>query len=504
MQTKEITFRKFDGGKAFDVRDAQSNQFSKSLNFDIHAQGSVLTPVRAYEADETYNGSSTGIKASDLTAFGNTGGTIFGLGRKNDGTGRKIYNKSITGDTWDAFTDSLGGPVEAADGSPYPGFFMRNFTSNGLSQYWFVTSSGTTATNGLLQLGFIDYSQGVVENFSKKTLAFNPTFTLQGILGKDGKIYISDNNKVHSCNLDGTVSSNVFTVSVNYKITSFALYGNYLAIAIYGQGRSKLLLWDYANAQATETIEWGEGALMVIENLDNVLVGVTDKFISSTLFPGSANGTGLMQIKEWSGGFGRSTDVKAYGTVDGAVQQYKYIKNGCLLWYAKIPLENGEYEEGIWSYGKRVSSQTNALSLQRGIAGSSFEGFWGADGYLYLPHSGDGSVSRTASTDIFTLTSTYETVIINDEDSAREKQALGATLSFEPLDSGQTIGLKYRKDGGAWTTLDPVPALATNDLSAVFLPSFNFREIEFQVTSTGGAKPTTLKFIYEPLNNAIQ
>lgn len=503
MAIKDITFNKFDGGKAFDKRDAQGNQFAKSINFDIYTQGAVLTPVRDYEADETYGGVSTGIRASDLTVFGNTSSTVFAIGRKNDGTGRKIYFKSIAGSEWLPFTASDGSPAEASDGSAVPGFFMRNFTSNGSSLYWFLTGHASSPTTSFRMLGFIDYSASTPTVFSKKSLAFNPTFIPQAILGKDGKIYISDNNKLHSCNTDGTVSSSVFTVSSNYKITSLALYGNYLAIAIYGQNISKVLLWDYANAQATETIEWGEGALMVLDNLEGVLVGVTDKFINTTIFGSGTRGQGVMQVKEWSGGFGKSIEVKASGTVAGAVTQYKYIRDGCLLWYAKIPLGNDEYEEGIWAYGKRVSSQTNALSLQREVAGT-FEGFYGVLDYLYLPHSENGSVSRTSSSETYSLTSDYETQVINEMDNGIEKQALGATLSFEKLEDGQVLTLQYLKDGGAWTTLDPVPALQSNDLSSFYPITFNFREIEFRVRSTGGAKPTALRFRYEILNNPLE
>ena len=502
MQIKEITFNRFDGGKAFEKRDTLANQFSKSLNFDIHASPAVLTPVRDYEADEGYNGSSTGIRASDIAAFGMIGSTIYGIGRKNDGTGRKIYQKAISSSTWLPYTASDGSAVEAADGSAVPGFFIRNFTTNGSSLNWFVTGSASTPTTGFWMIGLVDFSTSSPASFSKKTLGFNPTFNPQAILGKDGVVYVSDNNKLHGCETDGTVSSSVFTVSVNYKITSLALWGNYLAIAIYGQGNSKVLLWDYNNPQSSETIEWGEGALMVLDNLNGVLVGITDKYINSTLFGAAANGSGSMQIKEWNGGFGEIKEVQATGVTAGAIQQFKYVKNGVLSWYAKIPISDTENEEGIWTYGKRVSTQPNAISLERQVPGT-FEGFWGAGDHLYFPHSEDGHVSRTSDTATYTLTSSYETALVNDGDTSTEKNVLGLSLSFTPLESGQSLVLQYRKDGGSWTTTDPVPVMATGDLSAIYPLSTNFKEIEFRVESTGGAKPTALKLRYEVLSNPL-
>lgn len=505
MRTKEIVFNRFDGGKALDNRLALSNEFSKSLNFDIYSKPSLLIPVRAYEADQSYNGSSTGIKASDLACFGQGTGTsqVFAIGRKNDGTGRKIYNKTITGSEWTALDASDGSAAEASDGCAVPGFFVPQVTSNGSTLYWFVTGSSTTPSSGFWRLGLLDYNTSAAANFSKKTLAFNPTWNPQAILGKDGVVYISDNNKIHACNADTTVSSSVFTVSLSYRITSMCLYGNYLAIAIYGDGRSKVLLWDYNNAQAIETIEWGEGALVVLDNLDGVLVGVTDKHINSDIF-GTSSGDGVMQIKTWAGGLQTLKEVKASGVVSGAVQQYKYVKNGILYWYAKIPMADGSYEEGLWGFGRTLSSQPYALSLHREIAGSSFEGFWGVSNYFYLPHSGDGSVSRTSDNEVYSLVSEYETPVINGEDSSLDKHALGITVSYQALESGQTLTLKYRKDGATnWTSLEPSPAIASGSLSAFYPISLTFREIEFKVQTNGGLIPSGLRFRYEELNNQL-
>lgn len=508
MKIKEIRKTKFDGGKVFDKRQFTVSGFQASQNFDIHDNPSVLTPVRAYEADETYSGGS--IKPATIRTFGQIGtSTIYAIGHKTDGTGRKIYQKSIADSAWTAVTDGTAATAETTGGCPVPGFYIEQFNSDGEGLHWFVTGNATTPTASTWYLGLNSYeTPAVAIDFAKKALSLNPTFYPQGILGIDGNVYVSDNYKIHKCANTGTVTDSIFTVSRNFTITSLALYGNYLAIAIYGQGKSKVLLWDYSSAQATETIDWGEGALIVLENIEGQLVGITDKYINTALFGSATGGNGSMQIKVWSGGSPVSVnEVRALGVTTNAIRQFKYVKGGLLYWYAKVPLDNTgtSYEEGLWSFGRRISSQPFALALEREIAGTEFEGFWGIGNYLYLPNSGDGSIDRTSSTTNYSLTSTYDTEIINDDRSHNEKHAQGFMVAFEAITAGQTIAVRYRKDGAtSWTLIEPSPAIATGDVSALYHLDFSFREIEFRIESTGGAKPTGWKFRYEPLANEIE
>jgi hypothetical protein len=508
MKIKELRKNKFDGGKVFDKRQFTPSGFAKSLNFDIHDNPSVLTPVRSYEADESYGAGS--ITSSTITNFGQIGAsTIYAVGHKADGTGRKLYSKSIADSAWTAVLAGNGSVAETTGGCPVPGFYIEQFNSSGLALHWFVTGNATTPSASTWILGLNSYATPTVAvDFAKKALSLNPTFYPQGILGIDGNVYVSDNYKIHKAANTGTVTDSIFTVSQNFAITSLALYGNYLAIAIYGQGKSKVLLWDYASAQASETIDWGEGALIVLENIEGQLVGITDKYINSTLFSSATGGNGSMQVKVWGGGSPTSVnEVRALGVTSGAIKQFKYVKSGMLYWYAKIPLDNTgtEFEEGLWTFGRRISSQPFSLVLEREIAGTSFEGFWGIGNYLYLPNSGDGSVDRTSSSATYGLTSIYETEIINDDNSNIEKNALGFSLSFEPLAANQTLAVKYRTDGDTdWTAITPSPSVQVGDVSSLYSLEFNFHEIEFRIESVGGAKPTGYRFRYESLASNLE
>src|SRR6185503_13885370 len=444
---KEFIQNRFDGGENSDIRAAAANQFATSINFDVHSLSSHLVPVRSYEADETYSGDSVGIRASDLAEFGQVSNQVYAVGRKNDGTGRKIYQKVVSATTWLATTAADGSAAESATGSAVPGFFFKTVNSSGQAIYWFLTSSG-----GFLLVGMMDFRSAVAVNFSKVALISDTNMYIkpQAIIGADGNGYISDLHNLIAVNSDGTVENPVFELTQGNYIMSVAKDGAYLALGVYNtlEGRSYVLLWDYVDAQASDRIELGEGAIMVLANLGGRLVAVIDKYVNSTFFGSATTGQGAMKI-QFVGEDTPVAEVKASGVVANAIQQFKHIKNNVVYWYAKIPLADGTYREGIWSFGRQKSSQPYSLALERELPGT-FEGFYGINDYLYFPHSEDGHVSRTASTDTFG-TAVYETALNNSNDpyysdQSVEKQANGVTLAVEPLTDGQSIVLKYRKN----------------------------------------------------------
>jgi hypothetical protein len=213
-----------------------------------------------------------------------------------------------------------------------------------------------------------------------------------------------------------------------------------------------------------------------------------------------------MQIKIWAGGtnVGTVTEVKAYGVLSGSSKNYHFRRNNCIYWYAKIPLDASATTslEGIWSFGKLTDGQPWALSLHREVP-TAFEVFHMQGDYTYFAHGNDGSVSRTHDDETYSLTSTYDSLIFNDGDGSIEKALHGASVTFEALTSGQSVTLKYRKDGAtAWTTAKTESTIGKLSLTAPLRG--NFREIQFRIESTGGAKPNGLKMKYEELTNSIQ
>ena len=99
----------------------------------------------------------------------------------------------------------------------------------------------------------------------------------------------------------GTVTDGAKTVPSNFKITSLANYGNYLAIGCAPistyNGRSKVFLWNLSSDLFQEAIDWGEGELRVLENIEGYLVGITDRYLNNA----TGAGRGSMIIQMYSG-----------------------------------------------------------------------------------------------------------------------------------------------------------------------------------------------------------
>src|SRR3990167_7545186 len=98
-------------------------------------------------------------------------------------------------------------------------------------------------------------------------------------------------NNAGGANYDATDEWTVsaFTVPAHFVITSLCEWGNLLAIgcaARNGVGNSKVFFWnmDTANTLPTESIDWGTGSLMILEDVDGELIGISQKGGASSSF----------------------------------------------------------------------------------------------------------------------------------------------------------------------------------------------------------------------------
>mgnify|MGYP003559814835 FL=1 len=90
---------------------------------------------------------------------------------------------------------------------------------------------------------------------------------------------------------------------------------------------------------------------------------------------------------------------------------------------------------------------------------------------------------------------------MNEGNTEIEKKLHGVEIVTEPLESGQTISLYYKRDGDASRTKIG-DFTGTDEVSKEFLYDdngnnfFNYKEIEFDVESTGG-KSSILEVNYK-------
>lgn len=191
----------------------------------------------------------------------------------------------------------------------------------------------------------------------------------------------------------------------------------------------------------------------------------------------------------------------------------KAVKNNRVLWAAKIMTNSAgtEYHEGIWSFGRKNVNFPFALSLDiidENINTSGIQAFGTAGNFVFITHSGDGSIDKTDDTNAFTFASVYESQVLNFGKVDNDKTLLSLKVSFRRLLAGETLTARYRVDGAsAWTLIGTYDTVDT--ISKTFLnieSSGNAfasgREYEIRLESTGGLEITGMKLQARVNDNA--
>ena len=328
----------------------------------------------------------------------------------------------------------------------------------------------------------------------------------------DDCAYFFADNVVHRLN-NVTWSGSVLTLPSNQYIVSACAYGNYLAIGAITKGtydvKTIVYLWDRDSSLTTvsERIDFGEGKLKHLVNLDNQLIAII-LAAENTFY----NDRGKLLIKRANGSSSvilnsltMYDDVSL--TPSNGMYNSRVIKDNKLYFPAILPYD-GAAQAGIWSVNSlgRIS-----LEVVEEETSSSLQGIYLLANVWLIAHSGDGSTNASVSDGSYSTTnaSIYESLIENGDDSSKKKKLIGVTVMTEYLPTAGQIVLKYKKDEDtSWTTIfteatdNSISHSAINiESSGANLPEF--KEIQFRIESTGGAVITALKYKWEEIDKDI-
>lgn len=389
-----------------------------------------------------------------------------------------------------------------------------------------TVSSGVVTAVTLLEPGY-NYSTGTKATTTSSatgsgctiniTAVVNTSATItsvaQGLIAKDDNGYIFYNNIVVRIYPSGTVQDQALKLPTNLKITSACNFGNYMAIGCSPKdsynGVSKVFLWNLYSPDVQEVIDWGEGDLRVLENVEGMLVGITDRYLNNS----AGAGRGSVIIQGYTGGSPQVLkEIFTEKLTSITLPQSKAVKNNRLFFAAKVFTNTAgtEYNEGIWSFGRKNSQYQFALSLDlisENISTAGIQAFGSAGNFFFISHSNDGSIDKINDTAVYTMTSLLETQILNFGSNEIDKRLDSFKVSFRKMASGESIIVKYKVDGDTtWTTIGTTD---TDDaLSYTFLReeanSVDFksgREFKFQINSTGGAEILSWVAEATPLSN---
>ena len=479
----EIKINNFSGGVSDAPRESNASKFQVSKHFDIFTDPTRLIPYRSLEADTNDGSTSTGMKQYVVKDFlyHSSSSKLFGLGQTGGGLTKIVQKADATTGNWSLPATSEG------NGAVKNGCFIEYkdvlWGFQGTNQIWKWTIATNTISN------------------SASTTGVTITSVAQGLVYED-YLYLPYNNKIWRATDATTFSDAYLTLPTNFKITSLTAYGKYIAIAVAPvsnyNGVSKVLLWDGTSTDIQESIDWGEGELRILETIEGILVGVTDRYLNNA----TGAGKGSMIVQIYQGGAPQVVkEVFTRALTGKDIPINKSVKNNRVFWAAKIMTNSAgtEYVEGLWSFGRKNVNFPFSLSLDvidENIDTDGIQAFGTAANYFFITHSGDGSIDKTNDSAVYTFTSAYESQVIDFGDVDSDKTLLSLKVSFRKQLAGESLTAKYRVDGAtAWTTIGT--ASTDDTLSRTFLSIESTgtafasgREYEFRLESTGGLEIT--------------
>ena len=494
--TVSLKINNFAGGVSDDPRQETGSGFIISKHFDIFSNPHRLTPYRSLEADTHDGSTATGMKQYRVLDFlyASSSAKLFGLGKTAGGLTKIVNKADATTGNWTLPSSSEG------NGAVKNGCFIEYKDS----------LFGFQGTNQIWKYGLLSGTPTIANSAS--TTGSTITSVAQGLVFND-YLYLPYNNKIWRATDATTFSDAYLLLPTNFKITSLTQFGKYIAIAVAPistfNGVSKVFLWDGTSTDIQESIDWGEGELRILETIEGMLVGVTDRYLNNAV----GAGRGSMIIQVYSGGIPQVIkEVFTKKLTAKTMPISKAVKNNRLFFAAKIMTNDAgtEYDEGIWSFGRKNINYPFALTLDvidESINTSGIQAFGTAGNFFFITHSNDGSIDKTNDESVYTYSSILETQIINFGDVDSDKKIEVLKVSFRKLVSGETVTLKYKADDAtSWTTIGSVSTAGriSRSFTGIEATDVNFasgREYKFQVISTGGAEITGLTLKATILNN---
>jgi len=482
----------WEGGISDDPRAARLfrgtflvNSFVITKHFDIFSSPGRLISYRSFKADTNDGSTPTGMKAHFIRDFlyPSASGKLYGLGQTGGGLTEISIKADATTGNWTPASATGNGAVK-----------------NGCFVEYKDYAWGFQGANQVFKWGLLSGVPAITNSVS--TTASAITSVAQGVIAKDDNLYLPYNNIIARVTSGGTFNDAVLTLPTNFKITSICNYGNYLAIACAPistfNGASKVFLWNLTSPDVQEAVDWGEGELRILETIEGMLVGITDRYLNNS----TGAGRGSMIIQTYQGGSPQVVkEIFTLAITGKTMPQSKAVKNNRLFFAAKIMTDSAgtTYNEGIWSFGRKSSSYPYILSLDlidENINTSGIQAFGSAANYFFVAHSADGSIDKTDEVANYTFTSIWESQIFTWGASMLDKVLESVRVSFRKLATGENLTLKYKVDGAtSWTTIGTFNTVGELSHTFVNIESTGAdfasgKEFQFRLEGTGGLEVT--------------
>ena len=511
--------RDFSGGMTNDLRTSDLRYSKLIKGFDAHSLRHKLTPFKTSESGNT-NGDTDRMRAFCIALLTGTTYALYGLGRISGASERAEvnYKKLTLGSAedlddadWTATSNQQSGTGTSTNYNLFV-YYQRVgliFGARDGTNLWAYDPDGSTAFNDDATgtgLTYTNIAQGLVHS-------------------KDDILYIPYDNII-AINNNGSWNKTALTLPTNLRINSICEYGNYLAIGcqpVSGFGKSVVFLWDRDATLSTvsESIDWGEGNLFILEEVDGYLIGISNVGAGSASLAKTTQNQRIV-FRYYGGGkpivFKEFTSSETSTSL--SVQIDKQKVNNYLYFFLAMTFPDGTVQEGLWKLGRNLQNPNGGwtVTFDRGAnndtntTSGNLHGFIVVGDFVFIAYDDNGTFAVSKTKEIgagseYTATSIYESVILNEGDTAIKKKLRSVTVYTEPLPSGGQVLVRYKiddtlDDTSSFTTIlthstaNALNKTAINiESTGVALPEY--KELILRCESTGGAVITGLKYQYE-------
>lgn len=522
---KSIFVNRFDGGMANDIYNAPVGQFSVSKQFDILTYANRLTPLRGMTADTANTGIGNIIVDS-------VNGLMYGIGvdYPSNPTLGKVWQRSGYGGS-DGWISVPTNSQLAGAAAVYPFLVDWRDAGNVRTLLWaatnlLVASDPLGASSAVTQaLTFSSIGQGFVHP-ADKTLYIPYNTSTNCLIGAN----------VTNATAFAGFNATALTLPKQYQVYNLCSYGNYLAIPTTttnpaSVSSSRVFFWSRDTTQSWDyDIPWGGGDLKVLNNLNNVLIGISAN--SGNGASGAVQDRASISIKGYSGNdvfpiFEIAANHLTSASFPSVTinPNVNFIKNNRLYFSVNIVPNDGISNNyyGLWSVGKnnqghytvtmeRIATNDNS---ETGVLAAAIAG-----DFVSMVHTANGTLTYTingqTSSSTYAATSVYESVVnpqMAGVDGALDKKLMAVSCHFVPLSSGAQVVMKVRVDSNNstdWktvftkTTSSPDARTIVYETPIISTMGINDgRNFEFRIESTGGAQITGFAYKYNGKNSNI-
>jgi hypothetical protein len=293
---------------------------------------------------------------------------------------------------------------------------------------------------------------------------------------------------------------NAITLPAGYKVRCFGYWNEYLAIGTwrgstidqYDQGR--IFFWDGISSTYNFFIDVPEGGINAMIGTRGRLYFIAGSRAKLLVYEGGAQARKIKNLIN-------TENTAVVDVYPGAISMWRTLMRIGVAGNN----QDTDVQQGVYTWGSVNDKYPDSLSFDFPISTGTYTGttvrigcVTTVDGKLLIgwkDNTACGVDSITISNNVYP-TGTVEFLIEDEDAMYHQKEAVTVTAQFEPLISGQSVGLKYRLDrNSSWTEYTSITTVgATTDRHVISFRGSRYREYEIGVNlaTSVSTSPTVL------------